>query len=88
MNKDEIVAGLAEINAFCEVFIKEFNCDNEITKRWKEYTDEAIKLINNTPEYLYWAVAMKQIYLDDVPEKFRDDVEQLLKKNNVQDEYE
>ena len=47
MDKNEIVAGLAEINAFCEVFIKELNCGNEVIKRWKEYTDEAIKFIND-----------------------------------------
>ena len=47
MDKDEIVAGLAEINAFCEVFIKEYNCGNDIIKKWKDYTNEAIKLINS-----------------------------------------
>jgi len=31
---------------------------------------------------------MKKIYLDDVPEKYREKVEQLLKKNNMQNEYE
>lgn len=43
MNKDEIVAGLAEIYAFCEVLGKE----SEIMQRWKQYADEAIKLINS-----------------------------------------
>ena len=46
MDKDEIVAGLGEINAFCEVFLKDFHLDSDIVKRWKEYTDEAIKLLN------------------------------------------
>lgn len=47
MDKDEIVAGLAEINAFCEVLIKDFNKESNMLKRWKDYTDEAIKLINS-----------------------------------------
>lgn len=46
MSKDEIVAGLAEINAFCVVFIEHFKCESDEVKRWKEYTDEAIKMLN------------------------------------------
>ena len=46
MSKDEIVAGLAEIYAFCEVLGKE----SETMQRWKKYTNEAIKLINGTGE--------------------------------------
>ena len=38
--------------------------------------------------YWYRSVSMKKIYLDDVPEKYREKVEQLLKKNNMQNEYE
>lgn len=46
MSKDEIVAGLAEINAFCVVFIEHFKCESEEVKRWKECTAEAIIMLN------------------------------------------
>lgn len=46
MDKNEIVAGLAEINAFCNVIINDDKKESNILKRWEEYTNEAIKLIN------------------------------------------
>ena len=42
MDRDEIIAGIAEINAFCEAF----GCNSDMAERWKTYTAEAIKLLN------------------------------------------
>lgn len=58
MSKDEIVAGLAEIYAFCEVLGKE----SETMQRWKKNTNEAIKLINGTGEEINMKVT--KIYCD------------------------
>jgi hypothetical protein len=46
-DKDNVVAGLAEINAFCKVISQtDMEVSNELVKRWEQYTNEAIKLLN------------------------------------------
>ena len=43
--RDEVVAVLAEINAYCKIVIQ-MNESNEIAKRWEKYTNRAIIMLN------------------------------------------
>lgn len=43
--RDEVVAVLAEINAYCKIVIQ-MNESNEIGKRWEKYTNQAIIMLN------------------------------------------